>query len=204
MNLLDFVHHRFVNVQSTGGIHQQHVVEFQLRLFQRRVNDVNRLLRHVGREEVYANLLGQRFQLFDRRRAIHVRRNHQHFFLVLFAQEFPQLTDAGGFTRTLQTRHQHDGRWLSRQVKHLILFAHRRNQLVTDDFDELLTRSQTLVNFMTNRFLFHAVDKITHDRQRNVCFQQRHAHFAQRFLDVLFGEASTAADVAQRARQTIG
>ena len=114
------------------------------------------------------------------------------------------ITGKGGFTRTLQARHQHHGRWLSGQVKHLVLFAHRRNQFVTNDFDELLTRGQALVNFMTNRLLFNAVDKITNNRQRDVCFQQRHAHFAQRFLDVVFSKASAAADVAQRARQTIG
>ncbi len=204
MHLFDLIHHRFVNVQTTGGIHQQHVVEFQLRLFQRRVNDVDRLLGNVRREEIHADLLRQGFQLFNRRRAIDVRRNDQHFFLVLFTQEFTQLTHTGGFTRTLQACHQHDGRWLRRQVKHLVLFAHRRNQFVTDDFDELLTRGQALVNFMTNRLLFNAVDKITNNRQRDVCFQQRHAHFAQRFLDVVFGKASAAADVAQRARQTIG
>lgn len=58
MDVLNFVHHRFVNVQTTGGIHQQHVVEFELRFFQRRVDDINRLLPDVGREEVDADLLG--------------------------------------------------------------------------------------------------------------------------------------------------
>ena len=105
VDVLDFVHHRFVNVQTTGGIHQQHVVEFELRFFQRRVDDINRLLADVGREEVDADLLGQGLQLFDRRRAVNVRGDHQHFLLVLLAQEFPQLTDAGGFTSTLQARH---------------------------------------------------------------------------------------------------
>ncbi len=164
MHLLDFVHHRFVNVQTTGGIHQQHVEEFQLRFFQRRVNDIDRLLSYVGWEELYTNLFSQGFQLFDRRRAINVGRDDQHFLLVLFAQEFTQLTDAGGFTRTLQTGHQHHCRRLRRQVQALVLFAHRRNQFITNDFDELLTRGQALVHFMTNRFLFHTVDEITHDR----------------------------------------
>ena len=112
VDLFDFVHHRFINVQTAGGIHQQHVVEFQLRFFQRRVDDINRLLANVGREEIHADLLCQRFQLFNRRRAVYVRGNDQHFFLVLLAQEFAQLTDAGRFTRTLQARHQDDGRRL--------------------------------------------------------------------------------------------
>ena len=113
MDLFDFVHHRFIDVQTTGGIHQQHVVELQLRFFQRGVNDIDRLLAHIGREEINVNLLSQRFQLFNRRRAINVRGDHQHFLLVLLTQEFTQLRDAGGFTRPLQTRHQHDGRRLS-------------------------------------------------------------------------------------------
>ena len=33
VDVLNFVHHRFVNVQTTGGIHQQHVVEFELASF---------------------------------------------------------------------------------------------------------------------------------------------------------------------------
>lgn len=99
MNLLNLIHHRFINVQTTGGIHQQHVVEFELRFLQRGINDINRLLTYVRREEINANLLGQRFQLLDRRRAIDVSGNHQHFLLVLFTQELTQLRDAGGFTR---------------------------------------------------------------------------------------------------------
>ena len=204
MDLFDFVHHRFVNVQTTGGIHQQHVIEFEFGFFQRGVNDIDRLLANIRREEVHADLLGQSFQLFDRRRAINVRGDHQHFFLVLLAQEFTQLTDAGRFTRTLQARHKHHGWRLCSQIQGLVFFAHCRNQFVTDNLDEFLTRRQAFVNFMTNRFLFYAIDKLTHYRQRYVSLQQRHAHFAQRLFNVVFSKASTATDIAQRARQTIG
>ena len=112
MDLLNLVHHRFINVQTTSGIHQQHVVEFELRFFQRGINDINRFLANVRRKEIDANLLGQRFQLFDRRGTINVSGNHQDFLLVLFTQEFTQLSDAGRFTRPLQTGHQNYGRRL--------------------------------------------------------------------------------------------
>ena len=204
MDLFDLVHHRFVNVQTTGSIHQQHVVEFQFGFFQRRVNDIYRLLTNIRREEINAHLLCQRLKLFDCRRAIDVGRNHQYFLLVLLAQELTEFTNAGCFTGTLQARHQHDRRRLRSQVQGLVLFAHRRNQFVTDYFDELLPRRQALINFMTNRFLFYAIDKLTHYRQSDVSLQQRHAHFAQRIFYVVFSEASTATDIAQRARQTIG
>ena len=204
VDVLDFVHHRFVNVQTTGGIHQQHVVEFEFRFFQRRIDDIHRLLADVRREEIDADLLSKGFQLFDRRRAVNVRGNDQHFLLVLLAQEFPQLTDAGGFTGTLQARHQHHGRRLRGQVERLVLFAHRRHQLVADDFDELLTRGQAFIDFMADRALFHAADEITNHRKRNVRFQQRHAHFAQGVFNIVFCKASAAANVAQRTRQTIG
>jgi hypothetical protein len=57
---------------------------------------------------------------------------------------------------------------------------------------------------MSNRFFFYAVNELAYNRQGDVRFQQCHSHFAQRLFDVLFGEASTATDIAQRARQTIG
>ncbi len=123
---------------------------------------------------------------------------------MLFAQKLTELPDAGGFTGTLQARHQHDRRRLRGQIQRLVFFAHRRNQFVTDDFHKLLTRRQAFVNFVTNRFFFNAVDKFAHDGQRYVCFQQRHTHFAQGIFDVVFGQASAAANIAQRTRQTIG
>ncbi|MNM79531.1 hypothetical protein D3C81_914660 [compost metagenome] len=204
MHLFDLVHHRFVYVQTAGGIDDQHVVEFQLGLLQCTVNDVDRLFFDIRREEIDADAFRQRFQLPDRRRTVNVRGNHQHFFLLFFFQEFAELGDAGGFTGTLQARHQHHSRWLRRQIQLGIHFAHRGNQLALDDLDEFLPRRQALVDFMPHRTLFDAVDKVAHYRQRNVRFQQRHAYFTQGFLDILFGQPPTAADIAQCARQSIG
>lgn len=42
VHLFDLVHHRFVNVQTAGGIDDQYVVEFQLGLLQRAIDDVDR------------------------------------------------------------------------------------------------------------------------------------------------------------------
>lgn len=122
---------------------------------------------------------------------------------MLFAQEFTELTDACRFTGTLQARHQHHGGWLRGQVQALVFFAHRRHQFVTNNLHELLAWRQAFVNFMPYRFLFYAVNEVTHHRQRDVGFQQRHAHFAQRLFNVVFSQAPTAADIAQRARQTV-
>lgn len=204
VHLFDLVHHRFVNVQTAGGIDDQYVVEFQLGLLQRAIDDVDRFFFDVRREEVDADAFRQRFQLFDRRRAINVRGNHQHFLLLFFFQEFAELTDAGGFTGALQACHQHHRRRLGRQIQLGVDFAHRGDQLALDDLDELLPRRQALVDFMADRALFDAVDEVAHHRQRDVRFQQRHTHFTQGFLDILFGQPPAAADIAQRARQSIG
>ncbi|MNH15569.1 hypothetical protein D3C79_751830 [compost metagenome] len=204
VHLLDFVHHRFVNVQTAGGIDDQYVVELQLGLLQRTVNDVDRFFFDIRREEVDADAFRQGFQLFDRRWAINVGGNHQDFFLLFFFQEFTKLGDAGSFTGALQARHQHHCWRLRRQVQLGVHFAHRGNQLALDDLDELLPRRQAFVDFMTYRAFFYAIDKVPHHRQRNVRFQQCHAHFTQGFLDIFFGQPPTAADIAQGARQTIG
>ena len=53
---LDLAHHLFVDVQTTGGIDDHHVDEFQSCFFNGRFGDVDRLLAQVGREERHADL----------------------------------------------------------------------------------------------------------------------------------------------------
>ena len=44
MQLFDFPHHAFIDMQTTRGIHQQDIKELQLRMFQRFLSDINWLL----------------------------------------------------------------------------------------------------------------------------------------------------------------
>ena len=67
--------------------------------------------------------------------------------------------------------------------------------------DQRLARRQAADNFGAERGGTHRVDEVLHHRQRDVGFEQRDAHFAQRFLDVRLGKARLAANGLDDARE---
>ena len=193
MQRLDFGHHGFVHRQSAGSIDHQHVVEMLFGVIQRGLGDGHGLLGNVGGEEIRAHLLGQEAQLLDGGGAVYVGRHQQHFLALLFFEQAGELTGGGGFTRTLQAGHQHHGRGHGGQVEAAVLRAHQLGERLVDHADKGLAGREAADYFVADGAFFHAGHKVFHHRQCHVGFQQRHAHFAQGFFDVVFGEARLAA-----------
>ena len=128
-------------------------------------------------------------------RAVNVGRNRQHFFLALGDEVLGQFGGGGGFTRTLQTRHQdHCGR-LCRQIDVRDPLAHGGCQFFLHDAHQHLPRSERAQYLLPQGFVFHAGNKVTHHRQRHVGFEQCHAHFTQHIADIGLGDAGLAADL---------
>ena len=71
--------------------------------------------------------------------------------------------------------------------------AHQLGKRLVDHADKGLAGREAADYFVADGAFFHAGHKVFHHRQRHVGFQQRHAHFAQGFFDVVFGEARLAA-----------
>jgi hypothetical protein len=75
------------------------------------------------------------------------------------------------------------------------------------DADDRLTWRQAADDFLSQRLVTNSSDKVTHHRQCNVGLEQGHAHFAQSILDVVFTDASFAAqrfeDTGKPRRQVI-
>ena len=82
--------------------------------------------------------------------------------------------------------------------------AHQRGELAMHDADQRLARRQRADDFLAERLLRHRRDEVLDHRQRDVGFEQREAHFAQRVLDVVFGEPRLAAQRLDDARQAFG
>ena len=204
VHLLDLVHHLGIDVQSAGGVDDHHIDELELGLTDRRLGNRHRLLRDIGWEEGHANIIGQGFQLFDGRRAIHVGRHHHHGLFLAFLEEARQLAGRGGLTRTLQARHEDHGRRRGIQRQVFVGRAHHGFQLGLDDLHERLAWGQALRHLGADRALLDLVDEVLDHRQGNVRLQQGHAHFAQGVLDVVFAQLGLAGDMAQRLGQAIG
>ena len=73
--------------------------------------------------------------------------------------------------------------------------AHRRGEFLVHEADQRLSGRKAADDVLAKRLFPDRCDEILDDGQRDVGFQQRYAHFAQRLLDVRLGEARLAADL---------
>ena len=163
------------------------------RKIQRGFGDGHRFLVTRRWKKIRADLRSHGFQLLNGRRAIYVAAHQKHFFLAVFGQPFGELAAGGGFAGALQSGHQND-RWRrGGEIQIVVRLAHQRDQLAMHHAHHGLTRRETAHHFLSHGFFANARDKVAHHRQCDVGFEQRHAHFAQRFADIVFGEARFAA-----------
>ena len=203
VHCLDLLHHVRIDVQTTGGIDDQHVHEAAFRFTQGGVDDIHGLLAEIGGEEGDAHLAGQGLQLLDRRRTVDVGTDHHDLLLLPLAQGLGQFGDTGGLTRALQTGHEDYCRRCYRQVQ-LLGLAHDRFQFGLDDLDEHLTRRQAAGVFLAHGPVAHLIDEALDHRQRHVRLKQRHAHFAQGVLDIVFSQLGATGDTGQGTGQAFG
>ena len=108
MQTFDFRHHSLVDRQASGGVDNQNVVMMFARVVVCGQRNVQRFLADVGGKEVDLELFREGAQLLDRGWSLHVAADKQHFFPVLFVQQLGELAAGGGFTCTLQARHQNN------------------------------------------------------------------------------------------------
>ena len=95
-----------------------------------------------------------------------------------------QLGCGRGFTRTLQTCHQHH-RWrLSRFGQRGVIAPHDLHQLLVHHLDELLIRTDTTHHLGTDGLLAHIGNKVLHHRKAYVGLQQGTTHIFQRAFNV--------------------
>ena len=86
----------------------------------------------------------------------------------------------------------------------LALRAERGDELVVHDLDDHLPRRHRLHHLDADRVLLHALGEVAGDVERNVGLEQRPAHFAQRRIDVGFGERAAAGEAVENAAQAFG
>lgn len=83
----------------------------------------------------------------------------------------------------LQAAHHDDGGRLGRHLQFRIFGAHELDQLVVDDFDDLLRGIERGEDLLPHRLFRNVGDKLLGDLEIDVRFQQRHAHLAHRRFD---------------------
>ena len=78
------------------------------------------------------------------------------------------------------------------------------DQLVADDLDDLLSRRQRREHILANGLDPNALDEALHDFEIDVRFEKRHAHLAQRLLDILLRQPAKSAEPVEDACEARG
>ena len=104
----EFLHERFVNLQTPGGVEDERVAIIGLREVERFAGDLQNIRLAAFQEHGNLDLFAERFELIHRRRTIHVRRDEQRR-AALLEQQFGELAGGGGFARAMQADHHHAG-----------------------------------------------------------------------------------------------
>ena len=112
-----------------------------------------------------------------------------------------QLARGGGLAGALQAGHQDHGGRLRGKLQLGGVLAQEVDQLVAHDLDDLLGGRERGHHFLAHRLLANVVDQFLDDLEVDVGFEQRHADFAQRLADVLFGQLALPAQVLEGALQ---
>jgi hypothetical protein len=90
----------------------------------------------------------------------------------------------------LQADEHVDRRRRIRELQARFRAAEQIDELVVNDLDDRLTRRERLQHVGADGALFDRVDEIFGNREVDVGFEQRDAHFAQYLSDVRLGETA--------------
>jgi hypothetical protein len=93
----------------------------------------------------------------------------------------------------LKAEQHHDARRGGILLQPALDVTEQRQQLVTDNLGDLLSRGQALENGLIHRPVADTVDECLDDLEIDIGLEQREADFAQRGLDVLFRQSHFSA-----------
>jgi hypothetical protein len=107
----------------------------------------------------------------------------------------------GRFTRTLKTHHHKDLQLAMRKDQSRALAPDQADEFLMHYLNDLLPRAEAFQHVAPHRPLFDLSDKVPDDSIVDIRLEQRQAHFAKRFLNVLFGQAALSAKILQHVGQ---
>ena len=180
---LHLLHELVVDVQTAGGIDDEHVAAgvdglaprfFGQPLDGRRVRFADLAFVKIGLDRRRHD-----FQLLARRGTVNVNRNQQRPVSAIL-EPVGELARGRGFAGALQPRHQHDRRRLRGELQFGRVFAKRRDQFVADNLDDLLARRKRGQHFLPDGLGLDAVDEVFDNFEVDVGLKQRQTNLFQR------------------------
>ena len=199
-HLLQLFHEGLVGVDSSPGVHDGPLHAHLARPAQ--------AVHHHSRGRVRfcvltvdgdVQLPAERFELVNRRGPPQVSGDEERALLA-FAQQQRQLGGGRRLAGALQAyEHEHSGERRAGSER-VFALAKKLDELVVHQFDDLLPRGDAAQDIAVGGPLLHLRREVARDPEVNVRLQQGEAHFAQRLVDVLVGEASLVPRCGRRRR----
>src|SRR5262245_4076782 len=104
-----------------------------------------------------------------------------------------QLRSRSCFARPVEANNQNSR--LLFDTKRLRIAAEERGQFVVENFYDLLTRRNAAKHSFPERFFFYAGNEFSGDLKIDIRFKQRHAHLAQRGIDVRLADDAMPTEI---------
>ena len=195
-------HHLLVNSQTACGIDDDHIIIFLLRLADGIVGYLHHVLVVGLRIYGHANRFAHHMQLLYGSRTIHVAGHQQRTLVLTLLQHLGQLTREGRLTRTLKTRHQHDGR-TSLQFQLHGLATHQLGQFVVHYLHHQLAGLDGRQHIHAQSLLLYGVCKLLSYLVVHVGIQQGLANILQRLRYVYLGDFSLTLQYLERPFKSV-
>ena len=202
LDVPQLLHQVLVDVQASCGIEDDDVVAVVLGVFNGVFGDLHRA-DGAHLKDGCIHLGTNYLQLFNRCRAVDVA-GYQQWTVTLLAKHLGQFGRMGGFTGTLQAAHHDDGWNLGGKVDAAVGGTHQLGQLVANNLDDLLGRSEAGKHLFADGFFSHILDKVFGNLVVDVRFQQGHSDLAHRVPDVVFGKLTFGAQLFKGLVELIG
>ena len=203
LQIRDLIHHLLIDSQTTCGIDDDNGIALLLGLTDSILGDFYHILIAFLRVDVNTNRSTNHLQLFDSCRTIDVAGYQQRLLMMTSLQHVGKLTTESGLTRTLQTRHQDDGR-TAFQLQFCGLTTHQLRQFIMHDLHHQLARLHGCEHIHTHRLLLDRIGKVLGNLIVDVGIQQGTPYVFQRFSNVNLGDFSLTFQYLERTFKSLG
>ena len=196
-------HHLAVDGEPAGSIDEDDVVALARGDAHGAPCDGGRAFAEHDGQGVDPGLPAEQFELLLGGGPIDVHRGHEHLLAVPVRQAAGELGGRCRLAGALQAQHQHGERGIAAEPEVLGLAAQHLDHAVMDDLDDLLARRDGPQHVVPDGLLLDRVEQRPNGRQRSIGFQQRHAHFPERRLDISGGEGAAPGEAPENLAEPL-
>ena len=196
----ELLEHRLVDVQAPRRVEDERREPARGRLLTRLPADRERRL-PGGADDGDPELGAERPELVLRRRPLRVRGGEQRV-LALLSVQTRQLRSRRGLARALEADEHDHRRRVRGRGEPVAAAAEQLDQLAVDDLHHLLGRRERREHVPADRLGPDALDEGPDDLEVDVRLEERHAHLAEGFLDVVLRQPAAAAELVEDGLQS--